>query len=51
MRWYDYLAAFIVADIATVFLFTIPLFGGIFTYIVCKYGWDAYCEYRKEMET
>lgn len=50
IRWYDYLAAFLIADVVTMFFFTIPIFGAFFGYVIINFGWDAYCQYRLEIE-
>jgi hypothetical protein len=50
IRWYDYIAAFIVADLTFALFFGVPIFGGIAAYLLVFYVWDYYCEYRKSME-
>lgn len=51
IRWYDYIAAFVVADVLLTVFFTIPIYGGIIAYIMYEFGWIRYCLYRKNMET
>jgi hypothetical protein len=50
IRWYDYGAALLVADIILTTFFTIPIFGAIIAYAMYEFGWTGYCEYRKQME-
>jgi len=50
IRWYDYVAAFIVADLTAALFFGIPGFGGVAAYLLVFYVWDYYCEYRKDAE-
>ena len=49
IRWYDYIAAFIVADLTVAFFFGVP-FGGVVAYLLVFYVWDYYCEWRKDRE-
>ena len=50
IRWYDYPAAFLMADVMATSFFTIPVFGAIIAYVVYEYGWSWYCNYRLEQE-
>ena len=50
IRWYDYPAAYIMADILVTLFFSVPVFGAMIAYIVYEYGWDAYCKFRLEQE-
>jgi len=50
IRWYDYPAAFIMADILVTTFFTIPFAGAIIAYMLYEYGWNWYCQYRLEQE-
>jgi len=50
IRWYDYVAAFLVADIMVMIFFTIPFVGAIIAYAMYEYGWDSYCEFRLRQE-
>ena len=50
IRWYDYIAAFMVADVTASLFFGIPIVGGIIAYFLATFGWDSYCEWRKDME-
>jgi len=50
IRWYDYIAAFVFADIIMTLAFSIPMFGFVAAYILYEYGWTGYCEYRKSNE-
>ena len=52
IRWYDYIAAFAVADLAIAFLFNVPLFGPIAAYLMIFHVWgEYYCERRLMNET
>lgn len=48
IRWYDYIAAFLMADVLATLFFTVPVFGAIAAYVLYDYGWGWYCTYRKE---
>jgi hypothetical protein len=50
IRWYDYIAAFLAADIMATSFFTIPIFGAIIAYAMYEYGWNSYCEFRLRQE-
>lgn len=50
VRWYDYIAAFMMADILAALFFTVPVFGAIAAFILYEYGWDWYCKFRLESE-
>jgi hypothetical protein len=50
IRWYDYPAAFLMADVLATMFFTVPVFGAIIAYVVYEYGWGAYCEFRLRQE-
>ena len=50
IRWYDYIAAFIAADVLLTVFFTIPVFGAIIAYMMYEFGWESYCQDRKENE-
>jgi hypothetical protein len=50
IRWYDFVAAFIVADLSAAFFFSIPIIGGILAYALVVPVWDYYCKYRLEQE-
>jgi len=50
IRWYDYLAAFIVADLTVALFFGIPILGGFAAYLLVFHVWDIYCEYRASIE-
>ena len=50
IRWYDYMIAFVFAELLLVSAFTIPYFGFIIAYIAYEYGWEGYCQFRKGME-
>lgn len=50
VRWYDYIAAFIMADLIAAFFFSIPILGAIIAYVLYEYGWDSYCKFRLERE-
>ena len=47
MKWYDYLLAFLAADIMTGFIFSSNIFGGILAYLVYSAWVDFYCQWRK----
>lgn len=46
IRWYDYPAAFLAADLMMTAAFSIPWIGFVVAYAMYEYGWSAYCEYR-----
>ena len=50
LRWYDYPAAFLAADIMLTMAFTIPYVGFIFAYVAYEFGWEAYCQWRLNNE-
>lgn len=50
IRWYDYIAAFLMADLLANVFFTVPLFGAILAYLMYEFGWDMYCQFRLEQE-
>ena len=50
IRWYDYIAAFVFADVIMTLVFSIPMFGFVAAYLFYEYGWIGYCELRKDME-
>ena len=51
VRWYDFLAAFIVADLLLVSAFSVPFFGPIVAYALYEYGWSQiYCAWRHKQE-
>ncbi len=50
IRWYDYPAAFLMADLMMATAFNIPLIGFIIAYAMYETGWKAYCQWRKCME-
>jgi hypothetical protein len=50
IRWYDYLAAFLAADLMLTVAFSIPWIGFVVAYAMYEYGWEAYCQYRLKME-
>jgi len=50
IRWYDYPAAFMAADVMATSFFTIPVFGAIIAYVFYEYVWGWYCNYRLEQE-
>ena len=45
IRWYDYGAAFLMADALATMFFTIPFFGAVLAYLLYEYGWGWYCNY------
>lgn len=50
IRWYDYPAAFLAADVMVTAAFAIPWVGFIIAYAMYEYGWEAYCQYRLRQE-
>jgi len=50
IRWYDYVAAFLMADILVTTFFVIPFAGAIIAYAMYEYGWDSYCKWRLKQE-
>jgi len=50
IRWYDYPAAFLMADALVTIFFTVPGVGAIIAYAGYEYGWNWYCQFRLEQE-
>ena len=50
IRWYDYPAAFLAADLMMTTAFNIPWIGFIVAYAMYEYGWEAYCNWRLKQE-
>jgi hypothetical protein len=50
IRWYDYPAAFLVADMMLTAAFSIPWIGFVIAYAMYEYGWEAYCQFRLGQE-
>lgn len=50
IRWYDYIAAFLAADLMLTIAFTVPYIGFVAAYAVYEFGWEFYCEFRKAQE-
>jgi len=50
IRWYDYVAALLMANLLLTVFFTIPLAGAIIAYAMYEYGWDSYCDFRLRQE-
>ena len=50
IRWYDYVAAFIAADVGASFFFNVPIFGAIATYGIYYLWMNVYCPWRLEQE-
>ena len=50
IRWYDYLAAFLMADLLLTIAFIVPYIGFITAYAVYEFGWEFYCKWRHEQE-
>lgn len=50
IRWYDYIVAFVFADLLLTAALTIPFIGVVISYAAYEYGWEGYCEYRKKVE-
>ena len=50
IRWYDYPAAFLAADLMLTTAFAIPWVGFVVAYGMYEYGWEAYCQWRLEQE-
>jgi len=50
IRWYDYPAAFLAADLMMTIAFTVPYVGFIVAYAAYEYSWDAYCQWRLKQE-
>lgn len=46
MRWYDYIACFLIADYITIMIFS----GSILVFIPYLI-FELYCDFRKEQET
>lgn len=49
IRWYDYIAVFLVADLIMASLF-IPYIGWVIAWVLFEVIWDAYCLFRKAQE-
>jgi len=49
IRWYDYIAAFVFANVLLVIAF-FPYIGFIAAYAAYEYGWNWYCNFRLEQE-
>lgn len=50
IRWYDYPAALLAADIILTMAFTIPYVGFIAAWALYEFGWEAYCQWRLKQE-
>jgi TRAP-type mannitol/chloroaromatic compound transport system permease small subunit len=50
IRWYDYGAALLMADLLATIFFTVPVVGAIIAYAMYEYGWNSYCEFRLRQE-
>ena len=50
IRWYDYPAAFLAADVMMFVAFNIPWVGFVVAYAAYDIGWKAYCELRLRQE-
>jgi len=50
IRWYDYPAALLAADIMLTMAFTIPYVGFVAAYALYEFGWEAYCQWRLKQE-
>lgn len=50
IRWYDYPAAFIFAEMLLVTAFSLPGFGFVVAYFAYEYVWGWYCNFRLEQE-
>ena len=50
MRWYDYPAALLAANLMITAAFSIPWIGLIVAYAMYEYGWEAYCQWRLKQE-
>jgi glyoxylate carboligase len=50
IRWYDYIAAFMMADLLVTVSFTIPYIGFIVAVAFYEFIWDTYCLFRKAQE-
>ena len=50
IRWYDSIAAVVVAYGILYFFFTLPIIGAIVAYMMYEHGWSAYCQFRWKQE-
>ena len=50
IRWYDYPAAFLAADLMMTGALSIPWIGLVVAYAMYEYGWEAYCNWRLKQE-
>jgi uncharacterized membrane protein YcaP (DUF421 family) len=49
IRWYDYIAAFVMADVMMTSFFSVPVLGAVIAFGLWEL-WKYYCEYRKGQE-
>ena len=50
IRWYDYTAAVLAADIMITAFFNLNFIGGVVAWIVYELWMNVYCQYRLEQE-
>jgi hypothetical protein len=50
IRWYDYIAAFLAADVMATAFFSLPIIGAFVAWGVYELWMNVYCEWRKNME-
>jgi TRAP-type mannitol/chloroaromatic compound transport system permease small subunit len=50
IRWYDYVAAVLMADLLMTVAFVVPFIGFVVAYVIYDFGWDSYCNWRLEQE-
>lgn len=50
VKWYDYIAAIVIADLLLTIFLTVPIFGAVIAFVIYEYVWEGYCQYRLQME-
>lgn len=50
VRWYDYIAALMFAEVLLLAAFTVPVVGVAVAYASYEVLWGAYCLWRKHIE-
>lgn len=51
VRWYDYIIAWMAAEVMLTAFFSLPIIGAIIAYMMYEYVWlQWYCQYRRRNE-
>ena len=50
VRWYDYVIAWMAAEVMLTAFFSLPIIGAIIAYMMYEYGWNSYCQFRLHQE-